>query len=226
MSDPSCRGYRELLGVYVVGAIEPAERGAIEVHLSQCYECREELAGLALLPALLHRVPIEEAERLADLGSADADLVQPSAEVLSSLLRQVGARKRRRRVRAAFATAAAFLIAVGGTAAVTQALAPSPVAAPALDSAAVRSGQIGVIVHYGHSPWGTAMWVRVTGLRQWTACKFWVVTRDGHKLLAGGWIVGPGGDRLWYPVSVPVPERGLVGFVLTWGHQAVQIPVA
>ena len=92
MSDPSCRTYRELLGVYVVGAIEPAERADVDAHLAQCYECREELAGLALLPALLHRVPLEEAERIAasepPVGQED-----PAPEILASLLRRAGARR-------------------------------------------------------------------------------------------------------------------------------------
>ena len=44
MSDPSCRTFRESLGIYVVGAIEPSERAAVDAHLSQCPECREELA--------------------------------------------------------------------------------------------------------------------------------------------------------------------------------------
>ncbi len=37
MSDPSCGAFRELLGVYVVGAIEPGERAAVDAHLSHCY---------------------------------------------------------------------------------------------------------------------------------------------------------------------------------------------
>ena len=35
----------------------------MDAHLD-CYECREELAGLAGLPALLRRVPLADAERI------------------------------------------------------------------------------------------------------------------------------------------------------------------
>lgn len=230
MSDLSCRTYRELLGVYVVGAIEPAERGVLEAHLNQCYECREELAGLALLPALLRRVPVEEAERLAELDPHDSDPVYPSADLLNSLLRQVGARRRTRRVRSVFATAAAILIAAGGAVGASQVLTPqSPrhVQARVLDVTTASRGQLGATVRYGKTRWGTTMWVRVTGFRQWTWCKFWVVTKSGQRALAGGWTVGPGGERLWYPVSTNVPEASVTGFVITSGSKVLlRIPRA
>ena len=61
-----CRDIRHALGVYVLGAIDPAERATVDSHLSSCPECREELAGLAGLPALLRRIPVDEAQQLAD----------------------------------------------------------------------------------------------------------------------------------------------------------------
>ena len=42
-----CQHVRQLLGVYVVGAIDPAERSVVDNHLASCPGCREELAGLA-----------------------------------------------------------------------------------------------------------------------------------------------------------------------------------
>ena len=86
-----CGDIRRALGVYVVGAIDHAERAAVDARLSHCAECREDLAGLAGLPALLGRVPKEDAERLA-LG--DDELEEAPAELLDSLLLQVAARRR------------------------------------------------------------------------------------------------------------------------------------
>ena len=106
-----CGDIRRALGVYVVGAIDPAERATVDAHLPHCSDCREELAGLAGLPALLGRVPKEDAERLA-LGSEE--LEEAPAELLDSLLRQVAARRRARRWRGIAAAAAAAIIAVGG----------------------------------------------------------------------------------------------------------------
>ena len=47
-----CTDARPSLGVYVLGAIDPAERALVDAHLVTCRDCRDELAGLAGLPAL------------------------------------------------------------------------------------------------------------------------------------------------------------------------------
>jgi len=215
MSDPSCRAFRELLGVYVVGAIEPGERAAVDAHLSQCYECREELAGLAPLPALLHRVHPADAERILLALPPQADPAEPSPEMLESLLARVEARRRTRRFRALFAAAAAILIAVGGGVAVSEATAQHPHHQIA-EVASATKGPLEVTVRYSKSSWGgTHMSVRASGFRQWTSCKFWVLTKGGQRVLAGGWIVGPYGDRLWYPVQSSVPKSSLAGFQIT-----------
>ena len=61
-----CPEARLSLGVYVLGAIDPAERSQVDSHLASCRDCRDELAGLAGLPALLARVGVEEAIALAE----------------------------------------------------------------------------------------------------------------------------------------------------------------
>jgi predicted lipoprotein with Yx(FWY)xxD motif len=50
-----CAGIRSQLGVYIIGAIAPEDRTAVVRHMAVCEPCREELAGLAGLPALLRR---------------------------------------------------------------------------------------------------------------------------------------------------------------------------
>ena len=224
MSDPSCRRYRELLGVYVVGAIEPGERAALDAHLGQCYECREELAGLAPLTALLHRVPNAEAERIALAGAPEVDQDEPSPDVLDSLIKQVRVRRRTRRVRAMFTAAAAIVISAGGAVAVTESLAqPQHYQVPP-DVASVMRNGLGATVRYGKSDWGTTMSVKVTGFREWTTCKFFVVTKDGSRELSGGWTVGPRGNKLWYPLESAVPESKVAAFVITWRQGSLQIP--
>jgi len=230
MSDPSCRAYRELLGVYVVGAIDPAERAWVDEHLAQCFDCREELTSLALLPALMHRVPVAEAEAIARSGPADRDQDRPSGELLTALLGKVAARRRSRRVRSAFAIAAAILIAAGGAAAAAQGLAPSPrpAARTSLDVASARQHGVGVTVRYAAKKgWGVAMWVRASGLPEWTRCSFYVVTSGGQRTLAGGWLVGPGGAAIWYPAQASVPEPDITAFVLVaHGRPPVRVPAS
>lgn len=50
-----CAEARLSLGVYVLGAIDPAERALVDSHLAGCRDCRDELAGLAGIPlSLIH----------------------------------------------------------------------------------------------------------------------------------------------------------------------------
>ena len=65
-----CADTRQALGIYVLGAIDPDERALVDAHVAGCRECREELAGLAGLPALLSRV---DADEIGRLFLADAD---------------------------------------------------------------------------------------------------------------------------------------------------------
>jgi anti-sigma factor RsiW len=49
----ACAEIRLELGVYVLGAIEAADRSAVDAHVAWCADCRGELADLAGLPRLL-----------------------------------------------------------------------------------------------------------------------------------------------------------------------------
>jgi anti-sigma factor RsiW len=51
-----CPRIRTELGAYLVGAISTRDREPLVRHLGSCERCRDELAGLAALPGLLHRV--------------------------------------------------------------------------------------------------------------------------------------------------------------------------
>ncbi len=101
-----CPEARISLGVYVLGAIDPAERALVDAHLATCRDCRDELAGLAGLPALLARVSMEEAIALADdrrtrrQTSLD-ETPEPPRELLATVLDLTAARRRRRRWREA-----------------------------------------------------------------------------------------------------------------------------
>jgi anti-sigma factor RsiW len=52
-----CAQIRPELGVYVLGAITQAGREVVGRHLMSCPRCRDEVAGLAGIPAMLRRVP-------------------------------------------------------------------------------------------------------------------------------------------------------------------------
>jgi predicted anti-sigma-YlaC factor YlaD len=120
-----CGEIRPALGVYLLGAIAPADRSAVASHLARCAECREVLARLAGLPGLLGTVPADDAARLAmeDAGGAAEDEL-PQGVTLRSLLAQVARRRRRRLWRWLAVTAAVVVIAAGGAVAVSRVLLP------------------------------------------------------------------------------------------------------
>jgi predicted anti-sigma-YlaC factor YlaD len=61
----ACAGVRSQLGVYLTGAIAPADRATVVRHLNACEDCRAELAGLAGLPGLLRRPAAAQAVAMA-----------------------------------------------------------------------------------------------------------------------------------------------------------------
>jgi hypothetical protein len=227
-----CGDIRIALGVYIVGAIDPAERATVDAHLSHCPDCREELAGLAGLPALLGRVPREDAERLA-LGAEE--LEEPPAELLDSLLAQVTARRRARRWRVIAAAAAAAVIAVGGGivggAVITHHSNNNnggggnyAYQAHGSDGAT----DVTAAVNYYPQGSGTAMQVQVSGIRNGTHCVFWVTNASGQHLKAGSWTVIGAQDGIWYQARSSVPIGNVRGFDITGpnGKVLVTIPPA
>ncbi len=225
---PACRDMRLLLGVYVVGAIDPAERALVDEHLSECPACRDELAGLAGLPALLSHVPEADVARLGANVVSLPDQAEPSPELLSSLLDHVAARRRSRRWRGIAAAAAAAVIAVGGTATVMELTGHGSGHQPAVDVATGvnTAAHITARVDYSMAPWGTAMRVEVTGIKAGTACRFWVITGTGRSF-AGAWTVAQAGYASpWYSASSRVAPGAIHAFqITTAGNSLVTIPV-
>jgi hypothetical protein len=223
-SGPACREMRQLLGVYVVGAIDPAERSMVDEHLGQCPACRDELAGLAGLPAMLSRVPGADVERLSLEPTGLPEMTEPPAELLNALLRRVSVKRRSRLWRGAVAIAASAAVAAGAATAATQ-LAGTP--APRVAATDVATGvnartHVTAEVDYAATPWaGTTMRVEVSGVRPGTACQFWVVSKDG-RALAGAWtVVAPYGQKAWYSVTSPVRASAVHGFQITSGGKVV-----
>jgi len=229
----SCREIRHSLGVYVLGAIDPAERAQVDEHLATCADCREELASLAGLPALLRRVPTAEAERLAVADQADpADPAaeEPSAdEMLPALLTRTVRARRVRRWRELAVAAAVAVLALGAGAAAASALGSSPprsgshaqVAAWQTVSAVDSKTGATLTVKYASMPWGTTMTARVLGIPSGTTCQFVVTDTHGHRFVVGGWRVNYRGRSVWYPGSTWLPDASLGSFQVTVGGKVM-----
>jgi hypothetical protein len=222
-----CVDVRRSLGVYVVGAIGSADRGAVDNHLAGCAECRDELAGLAGLPALLGRVPAEDVAALIVEGPGKL----PSPAGLDSLLGRSASMHRRRLWPLMAAGVAAGLIAGAGAVAASGALDGSlgrgqPPSAAAVQRAPTVSGtnsrtHASATVRYLGRPGGMELDVQVSGIPPGTMCELQVINARGRGVSSGTWIVASGHQGAWYPASSSVPVSGARGFVVTSGARTL-----
>jgi hypothetical protein len=239
-----CPEARISLGVYVLGAIDPAERALVDAHLSTCQECRDELAGLAGLPALLARISKEEAIALADTGDspfplAEVESPEPPRELLATVLDLTAARRRRRRWRdASLATVAAAIVAVGVFGGLQLGSSPAQPTATAgaqqnlyvgqangpMQTVTGQSGGITATVAYSSMGWGTEFDTKVKGIPIGTHCQLWVIDSSGNRHLASDWMTDNLEGTVWYPGSVGMPIKDISAFEVTAGQQkAVEI---
>jgi anti-sigma factor RsiW len=226
-----CGEIRRALGVYLLGAISPADRSAVDSHLARCADCRDELARLAGLPGLLRAVPAADVTRMARESPAGrAEL--PPPPMLRSLLDRTARLRRRRLWRCLAVTAAAAVTAAGGSVAVSRVLHPPAkppgASAPQWVTAARGSNPragVGGTVKYDPQPWGPELDVQVSGIPAGTACELHVISSRGQDVVAGAWIVARGHPDAWYPASSPFPASRIRSFAVTGGGKTlVSIP--
>ena len=228
-----CPEARVSLGVYVLGAIDPADRALVDAHLTTCRDCRDELAGLAGLPALLSRVSVEEAFALAGVeapsaeGPADGREAPP--ELLASVIDLTAARRRRRRWRdAGLGVAAALIVAAGvfgGLGISSGPSSPPAASGPSYPGQAngpwrtVTTSASGMSASVAYRPmgWGTQLAVKVSGIPVGTPCQLWVIGADGSRTMAGSWMTDDREGTVWYPASAGMPGSGMRGFQVTVG---------
>jgi anti-sigma factor RsiW len=190
------------LGALVLGSLPADERARVETHLAGCEECCAELAELAPLPGLLHRVPEADVLRSAAGSSASAepavDLVPAVVALADRALREHRARRHRR-----WAVAGIAATVLGGVAVGTGALlagtpghdaVPAPVVVRANDPATGVRAQVTL----RSSPGGTDLALRLTGVPAGEECRLvasagderdvtasWDATYDGEATFTG-----------------------------------------
>ncbi|MGH3320436.1 MAG: anti-sigma factor [Streptosporangiaceae bacterium] len=228
----SCAEVRHTLGVYVLGAVEPAERAEVEAHLAECAGCRDELAALAGLPALLGRVSREEIER--DLRADDAD-----PGLLDRLLVRVAAERRRSR-RTRLVAAAAVVALIGGLAGgLGTSLAEgdrAPTARP--PSAAGPHGSaetfsrtdprshVSATVSTRRKAWGASLTTTISGVPPHTSCHLVVVGAGGDRDVAASWrATYRGGASVTGATSIGVSKIAKFRVVTSEGRTLLTIPV-
>jgi hypothetical protein len=216
-SDP-----HHLLGAYLLGGLDAGDRAMFESHLGQCRECRDELAGLETLPALLDALPVPDALALTSVpgatesgatesgatepgamgpvpaaGLADAlpaAFPRPAAEQApaSQPLLHELARRRRTMRRRWVALAGA---AAAACLAVGLAVGPLLVRAPQPDATySVQSGGgLQFSIDLARKTWGTELAVNGSSLPSDGTLSLWVRDRDGGEDRACAWTATPSG---------------------------------
>ncbi|GAA3969357.1 zf-HC2 domain-containing protein [Actinomadura viridis] len=249
-----CAEARASLGVYVLGAIDPAERARLEAHVEGCPACRDELAGLAGMPALLGRVNETQIAQVAG----------PPPELLDALLAQAAEGRRGWRGRVAdalpgalsgrgpapgagrrwlpAAAAACALLLAGGVAggAVVSLTgdrpppAPAPTAPPLVSTgpggerlvAGDPSRRVKAEVVVYSRKWGTKVELRLEGATYGERCRWYAVARDGRRDPLGSWYVAYRKGVGVYESSTMIPRDQLYSFevVTVDGRPLVTVP--
>jgi Putative zinc-finger len=225
-----CTDARPSLGVYVLGAIDPAERSLVDAHVVTCRDCRDELAGLAGLPALLARVNPDEISRICadDTVRTVAD-DRPPGELIGTVLDLAEARRRRTRWR--FVAAAAAVVAIagglfGGLSSITTTrtvAVPISAAGTKWETVEATSSVTGASgsVAYTHEMWGDAFEVLVDHIPVGTTCQLWVVHPDGTRTQVAAWTTASDEGKVWYAGSMPKTGQPISSFQITANHKVL-----
>jgi hypothetical protein len=225
-----CSEARVSLGVYVLGAIDPAERALVDAHLATCRDCRDELAGLAGLPALLARVNPDEISRIcADDAVRPLAGDDPPEELLGTVLGLAEARRRRNRWRYLSAAAAVAAIAGGLFAGLSSATSTTVTHTVVIgstgswESSSATNHVTGeaATVAYSQQLWGKAFQVLVDNIPIGTTCQLWVIHPDGTRTQVAAWTTARDEGRVWYAGSMPSSAGSISKFVITAGNKAL-----
>jgi predicted anti-sigma-YlaC factor YlaD len=225
-----CTEARPSLGVYVLGAIDPAERGLVDAHLATCRDCRDELAGLAGLPALLARVNPDEIGRISDDGARGVVSDHPPEELLDTVLSLADARRRKNRWRYMSLAAAVVVLAAGlfgGLKAATSTTNTRTLVVSAgpgnWDTASGTNPSTGVsaTVAYAHQLWGNSFNVVVDRIPLGTTCQMWVVHPDGTRTQVASWTTARDEGKVWYGGSMPSTAGSIGKFEITAGNKVL-----
>ena len=229
-----CTDARTSLGVYVLGAIDPAERALVDAHLLTCRDCRDELAGLAGLPALLARVNPDEISRITSEDTVRAGTQvgtddRPPGELIGTVLDLAAARRRRTRWRFAAAAAAVVAIAGGLFGGLSSMASPRTIVIPGAsgtsnwETVQTTSKITGAnaSIAYAHEQWGDSFDVLVDHIPVGTTCQLWVVHPDGTRTQVADWTTAGDEGKVWYSGSMASTHGAISSFQITAGRKVL-----
>ena len=187
---------------YVLGSLSASDRREFEAHMATCPGCREAVAELSGVPALLSQLDRED---VAAINASEAVAGTPlatlkmSPELLPSLLATVRWRRRRTRVATwAASAAAAVVLGIGVFVGVESqsSIAPQQVTASAQPMAQVGTNLLASTVSLSSQHWGTFINLKCVCLAPLNAhhdtLAMVVVGRDGSQTRLATWVADPG----------------------------------
>jgi len=183
-----CAEVRLALGAHALGALEPDEDAEVRAHLQGCAACRDLLATIAPVPAVLGR-----------LSAAEALALQPTPGP-GLLERTTAALRRQRRglrLRRGLAAGIGAVVLAGGAAAVAVAVSrPATQAAVAVAHFSGSDAATGVsaTADVYRESWGSSIHLTITGAPSGYSCELMAVGWNGSQEAAGSWWVGDTGN--------------------------------
>lgn len=214
---------------YVLGSLSAADRREFESHLANCPDCRQAVAELSGVPALLSQLDRAEVAAIDRSGTpAGSGVLGPepaapeiSPQLLPSLLAAVRFRRRRTRLTAWLASAAAAILLGIGVFIGVQGHVTAP--SQQVTSSAQHMNQVGThlldsTVSLTSQRWGTSINLKCVCLAPPNAphdtLAMVVVGRDGSQTRLATWTAEPG--RTATPagsISTPVGQIAAVQVV-------------
>jgi anti-sigma factor RsiW len=187
---------------YVLGSLSASDRREFESHMAGCPQCREAVAELSGVPALLSQLDREEVAAIGQSARGAGALPQApelSPEVLPSLLAKVAWRRRRTRVATWVASSAAAVVLAVGVFVGVQGYSSAP--AQQATASAQPMTQVGTSlltsdVALSSQHWGTSINLKCVCLAPLNAhhdtLAMVVVGRDGSQTRLATWVAEPG----------------------------------
>jgi anti-sigma factor RsiW len=207
---------------YVLGSLSSADRREFEAHMADCPSCRETVAQLSGMPALLSQLDHSD---VAAINESDHTIGGPemSPGLLPSLLATMRWRRRRTRLMTwtAAAAAAAVLtigVFVGVAGHSTTSLAPQTTAS-AQPMAQIGTTLLASTVSLSRQQWGTHIALKFVCTAPVDAhhdtVALVVVGRDGSQTRLATWVAIPGHSATpTASISTPVDQIAAVQVVL------------
>jgi anti-sigma factor RsiW len=207
---------------YVLGSLSAADRREFEAHMADCPACRQAVAELSGIPAMLSQLDGNDVAAINESGHASG-VPEMSPELLPSLLATVRWRRRRTRlVTWTASAAAAVVLTIGVLVGIQGSFPTSPppqTTVSALPMAQVGTTLLASTVSLSSQQWGTHITLKFVCLAPPDAhhdtVALVVVGRDGSQTRLATWVAIPGHSAApTGSISTPVNQIAEVQVVL------------